>query len=286
MTIDDKNQNNSFVKSLEIKSNDLINFIKTYSPSKFIIVMGASSLFYLILMVFLFYNGINIFNRWGENLKYYTKIKTIKLISLEETPLNVEKISYNIDDYTKSKEITDVQKKRIRDQIYLIRNRAITNLRIARDLYYWMTISTIILCVSTIISGMCAYSIIKKGWDDVDDSIKGIFLASLGASLFSTFFYSFYQFQKNAETNMTLYQTYVNLEEYIFSSLTVGYLSENSDNMPTKEQANLKSSLPEDLIHKIDKIMEAYSLRIEFYSQSIPKLNDVIKSVDGKNNNQ
>jgi hypothetical protein len=286
MTIDDKNQNNSFVKSLEIKSNDLINFIKTYSPSKFIIVMGASSLFYLILMVFLFYNGINIFNRWGENLKYYTKIKTIKLISLEETPLNVEKISYNIDDYTKSKEITDVQKKRIRDQIYLIRNRAITNLRIARDLYYWMTISTIILCVSTIISGMCAYSIIKKGWDDVDDSIKGIFLASLGASLFSTFFYSFYQFQKNAETNMTLYQTYVNLEEYIFSSLTVGYLSENSDNMPTKEQANLKSSLPEDLIHKIDKIMEAYSLRIEFDSQSIPKLNDVIKSVDGKNNNQ
>ena len=85
---------------------------------------------------------------------------------------------------------------------------------------------------------------------------------------------------------MTLYQTYVNLEDYIFSSLTVGYLSESPENMPTKEKAHLKSSFPEDLIHKIDKIMEAYSLRIEFDSQSIPKLNDVIKSVDGKNNNQ
>ena len=237
-------------------------------------------------MAFLFNNSLNIFNRWGANLKYYTKIDTINFISLKEYPLKVKEISYNIDDYTKSKEITDIQKTRIKEQIYVIRDRAITNLRIARDLYYWMTISTIILCVSTIISGMCAYSIIKKGWDDVDDAIKGIFLASLGASLFSTFFYSFYQFQKNAETNMTLYQTYVNLEDYIFSSLTVGYLSESPENMPTKEKAHLKSSFPEDLIHKIDKIMEAYSLRIEFDSQSIPKLNDVIKSVDGKNNNQ
>jgi hypothetical protein len=286
MTIDNENQNNAVAKLLEIKNNNLINFIKKNSPSKFVIVMSATSLFYLFLMAFLFNNSLNIFNRWGANLKYYTKIDTINFISLKEYPLKVKEISYNIDDYTKSKEITDIQKTRIKEQIYVIRDRAITNLRIARDLYYWMTISTIILCVSTIISGMCAYSIIKKGWDDVDDAIKGIFLASLGASLFSTFFYSFYQFQKNAETNMTLYQTYVNLEDYIFSSLTVGYLSESPENMPTKEKAHLKSSFPEDLIHKIDKIMEAYSLRIEFDSQSIPKLNDVIKSVDGKNNNQ
>lgn len=81
---------------------------------------------------------------------------------------------------------------------------------------------------------------------------------------------------------MTLYQTYVNLEDYVFSSLTVGYLSELPDNMLDKQQSNFS----ENLIHKIDKITQAYSMVFEFDSQSIPKLNDVIESVDVKNNNQ
>lgn len=193
MPIDDKAQDNAFTKLSEITDNNLINFIKKYN---FITTMGATLFIYLFLMTFLFNNCTNILNRWGGNLKYYTKINIVRFISLEETKLNVKAISYNIDDYTKSNKITDIQKKRIKEQIYLIRDRAITNLRIARDLYYWLTISATILCFSTIISGMCAYSIIKKGWDDVDNTIKAIFLASLGVSLFSTFFTHFTNFRK------------------------------------------------------------------------------------------
>jgi hypothetical protein len=270
MTIDDNNKDND---------NNFINTIKKYS---FIITMSATLLFYIFLMVLLFNKCSNNLNRWGKNLKYYTKINITHLTNLEEPEaIDINAISYNIDDYTKSNKITDVQKKRIKEQIYLIRHRAITNLRIARDLYCWMVVSVTILCISTIVSGICAYSITKKGWDDVDNLIKAIFVTSLGISLFTTFFHSFFQLQKNAEAKITLYQTYVNLEDYIFSSLTLGYLSELPENKSDTQQL----SFSENLIQKIDKITQAYSMVFEFDAQSIPKLNDVIESVDGKNKN-
>ena len=43
MTIDNENQNNAVAKLLEIKNNNLINFIKKNSPSKFVIVISATS---------------------------------------------------------------------------------------------------------------------------------------------------------------------------------------------------------------------------------------------------
>lgn len=147
-----------------------------------------------------------------------------------------------------------------------------------------MTISSIIICVSTIVAGMCALPITKKGWDSIDNSRKGVFLASLGASLISTFFSTFYQLQKNAEAHMKLYQTYVNIEEYVFTSLTIGYLQESLKTTGQKQKDIKKiDNLYESLIAAIDKAVETYSLKIEVDSQSIPKLDDVLKSVEGGN---
>lgn len=81
---------------------DLPNFIKNHKNNiKFITTISITSLSYIILMVILFKTCIHVFNRWGENLKYYTNGEITYLITLKDHPLNVKTISYNIDEYIK-----------------------------------------------------------------------------------------------------------------------------------------------------------------------------------------
>ena len=230
-------------------------------------------LIYLVIMLMLSKTVSNLCNRWGENLKYYSKINP-KWLFLKQVSLTPYDISYDADEYLKNSVISEQHKNRIKEQIYCIRDRAITSLRIARDLYYWMVIFSVTLCISTIVAGIFAYPIIQTGWDKADNSQKIVFLISLGISIFSASFNSVYQLQRNAEKFMSVYQKYVNLEEFMFTSLTIKKIPNK-----TIEQAY---EFSEELIMKVDRILETYSLNIEFNLQSTPSLSDILKYIETK----
>ncbi|MFM6205078.1 hypothetical protein [Planktothrix sp.] len=80
------------------------------------------------------------------------------------------------------------------------------------------------------------------------------------------------------------YQAYINLEEYVFTSLAVGYLSNDdskkSDQSTIDQPDKTQIHYPDNLIFRIDDILKTYSVQLEVDSSSIPKFNDVIKSVE------
>lgn len=256
---------------------------------------------YIVFGVFYYNLVTNFCNRWGENLKYYSKIRVenIAFLRQEEVDIinpeinpgnssnNTFNQNYNIDYYLntqKNIKIDENQKQRIKDQIYLIRNRAVTSLRIARDLHLWMVHLTTMALASTIVAALCAYFMIKGGWDNIGNETKRIFIISLGFSLFSTSMCSVYQLNKNAKKMLDYYQAYINLEEYVFTSLAVGYLSNDdskkSDQSTTDQQDKTQTNYPDNLIVAINHVLESYSVQMEVDSSSIPKFNDVIKSVE------
>lgn len=226
--------------------------------------------------------SLSISNRWGKNMKYYSEIKSGNLkgflLIKEENRIDIKRDSntYIIDTYLKDSDIKELEKERIKQQIYQVRDKAITSLRISRDFYLYMLNFSSILIISTIIAGIFGYPIISKGWDSTENYQKNIFLISLAISIFCASFNSFCKTQKNAETYMILHETYINLEEYIFSSLTIGRLAEESESS--------KQNYPNNLIQKVDKALEIYSLKIEFNQQSIPTLTDTINSINLNNN--
>lgn len=265
-------------------ASKFMNYLKT--PPKmlyFVAVTAGTLVIYLLLALLLYFKVVNLCNKWGGNIKYYSQIQILYygLFSVQEDPLipqNTKKM-YNIDQYLKKTTTIKKQnqKERIKDQVYTIRYRATTNLRMARDLYCYMIIFTTLLFGSTIVSGLCAYSMTKKGWDDTNDTIKGIFMASLAVSLFSTSTCSVYQLEKNSRTKMQTYQAYVNLEEYIFSCLAVEDLL---DDKTKPEKGNKKTFYPNNLILSINQVLETYPLQVDLDSTSIPRLSKVLESVD------
>ncbi len=263
------------------KSRKFMNALKT--PPKmlyFVAVTAGTLVIYIFLALILYFNVVNLCNRWGNNIKYYSQIKILSygFLTEQKEPLKTQQL-YNIDRYLKrtTKIKNQTQKQRIKDQVYTIRYRATTNLRMARDLYCYMIIFTTLLFGSTIVSGLCAYSMTKKGWDDTNDTIKGIFITSLAVSLFSTSTCSVYQLEKNSRTKMQTYQAYVNLEEYIFSCLAVEDLL---DDQTKPEKGNQKNVYPNNLISRINQVLETYPLQVDLDSTSIPRLSTVLESVD------
>lgn len=266
------------------KSRDFMNDLNNHPKMlSFVLATAGTLVIYIFLALILYFNVVNLCNRWGNNIKYYSKIDLLyyKFLTQQEEPSSSKKTQpmYEIKDYlNRTKKIkSQNQKQRIKDQVYTIRYRATTNLRMARDLYCYMIIFTTLLFGSTIVSGLCAYSMTKKGWDDTNDTIKGIFMASLAVSLFSTSTCSVYQLEKNSRTKMQTYQAYVNLEEYIFSCLAVEDLL---DDQTKPEEGNKKPFYPNNLILRINQVLETYPLQVDLDSTSIPRLSKVLESVD------
>ncbi|MGK7884894.1 MAG: hypothetical protein AB4057_09745 [Crocosphaera sp.] len=259
---------------LSVSSSKLFNWL---SKNSTLFATVALTVFVYWLIIIIQSKGVvQICNRWGKDFKYYSPIETRVwlFLSEKETKPKSDEIYYNIDEYLTNTNISESYQKRIKEQVFFIRGRAITSLRVARDFYYWMIVFTVTLSISTIAAGIFGYPIIKKGWDSTNNYQKSVFLISLGISIFIASFQSFCQPKKNAETFMSVYQNYVTLEEYIVTSLTIQKFPDTPDEKPT--------NYAEDLIIKTDKILARYSLNIEFDPQSIPKLTDVIESIETK----
>ncbi|MEB3884074.1 hypothetical protein [Lyngbya sp. CCY1209] len=252
--------------------------------------MLLTSLLYFLLGITISHTTSNLCNRWGDNLIYYSRIELWRIFWIKQTPVNpINSTYYNkrtpypdLSKYLDSAILSTLHQERIKAQIYTIRNRAITNLRIARDMYYWLTIFTTMTCIATVIAGVAASTLIRKGWDGVGDVTKGIFITSVTVSLFTASFTTVFQLEENAETHMTLYQTYVNLEEYLFTALALKGLPasrQTTDNPP------LPPDYPENLIGEINKTLQTYSLTFKLNAESIPDLNEVI-DITGLSNGQ
>lgn len=266
------------------KSREFMNYLNNHPKMlSFVLPTAGTLLIYILLALFFYFKVVNLCNKWGDNIKYYSQIKILDygLFSVQQDPLSPQNTQnmYKIEDYLKrtTKIKNPNQKQRIKDQVDTIRYRATTNLRMARDLYCYMIIFTTLLFGSTIVSGLCAYSMTKKGWDDTNDTIKGIFITSLAVSLFSTSTCSVYQLEKNSRTKMQTYQAYVNLEEYIFSCLAVEDLL---DDQTKPEKGNPKNVYPNNLISIINQVLQTYPLQVDLDSTSIPRLSKVLESVD------
>ncbi|WP_041238580.1 hypothetical protein [Gloeothece citriformis] len=210
---------------------------------------------------------------WGRNVKYYPELKT-----------EVQSSNQQIDIYLDAFEnATDASKQRIKEQLETLKNRAITHLRVTKDLYIWSAISSTSATLASVITAMSLLHITRQGWDKANPAIWGVFVVSFSSFILSTSFIVLYQYQNNISVNAKLYTAYINLEENILCRLATKLYDEPSSANLQSEPANSGVTL-EALIHRNQKIIQEYSLiSYEIAVDNIPSLDKIQNTLNLSN---
>jgi hypothetical protein len=194
-------------------------------------------------------------DNWAKELKYFSKT------SQKTTPSTVEAIYIN--NFSNS---SYAEKKRIQEQMEIIKSRSTTHLTIMTYFYTRFYMSIALASVSAIISAISLFYISKVGWEKANNYIIPIFVTTTSIAIFVGAFPVVFQQENNIRENSELYLKYINLENQILTRLA------------TKANAEGTNLTLKEIINNTDiKLTEYNKIAIGFDANSIPQASDVFQ---------
>ena len=244
---------------------------KSSPPSFWWKMSGATFVTWVVLSGFgvvqVFW-GNYLVDSWGRNFRYYQPYT-----ATENTPeIDDDRLTSYLNQYS---EFKPEVKNRIEEQVLTIRNRAKTHARIVRDLYLFSITVIAVGAVSSISGAFCLLHISRRGWDNANPLIIGIFTTSLGYFVVCSSCILIYQYERNIQIHGKLYVNYINLEDKLLTELANGFTLE-TDNDGQRKPINLKET--SITLHKT--LVELNSIDISIDWQGIPGLDEVLKQID------
>lgn len=167
-------------------------------------------------------------DEWGQHLRYFPTGKSNSEL--------VDESDYLDTYFTNFEEATTAQKQRVREQLEIVKSRAKTHIRATRDLYVWSSVTVTVTSLTSVLTALCLLHITRRGWDNSNPRVVGIFVISAGTSVLCASLLVLYQYDVNIRSNANLYIRHINLEEEMLTILaTEGKSGVSSD---TNQQAD------------------------------------------------
>jgi hypothetical protein len=218
---------------------------------------------------------------WGQNLRYYSELDS----GSEQT--TTKKLEANLNTYLQEfPNSTSSEKARIKEQLERIRLRAKAHLYSTKDLYIWSSVTVAVASLASVVTALCLLHITRRGWDNTNSFVSGIFVISLGTLALSSSFVVIYQYDRNIKTNANLYISYINLEEEVITALATKLpigeqpSTQNQEKGQIIIQSNGLIKLRE-LIQKTNKILKEYNtLSLEFDLNNLPSADEILKKAE------